>query len=343
MEKILFYSDIHFNLYREFSDGEGGCLDRILEVQRAIINYAVEHGIRHLVFLGDWFHNRSNLNVMVLQKSLELMYQTLRMDIKFYFLVGNHDQYDSKGTYHSLYPFKLLGVVVDAPGYVNVGGRVIGFIPYHVGRDQFMQNVESLVDYEPLSVLCLHQGVKEAELPNGMKAWDEQFLSVRDLPSHLPIVSGHIHRTQLVENLLYVGAPLQHSFGDSGDHRGWYVMDEDGEFEFVENTFSPRFHKLEMREGVCSFPTEFTTEDYFWITTDGDVNAVRQDFLDKGFRHLRIDSFPKQMSMSERCVQKDQSFEQMVDAYVDGTLADENERGVIKKYGKEVLKRVTHQ
>ena len=121
MSKILFHSDIHFNLYREFSEGEMGRLDRIIEVEKTIITYALDCGIKDLVFLGDWFHNRSQLNVLVLQKTLELMYQNLSNNLRFYFLVGNHDQYNSGGQIHSLYPFKMLGVVADMPCYIKIG------------------------------------------------------------------------------------------------------------------------------------------------------------------------------------------------------------------------------
>ena len=55
MSKILFHSDIHFNLYREFSEGETGRLDRIIEVEKTIITYALDYGIKDLVFLEIGF------------------------------------------------------------------------------------------------------------------------------------------------------------------------------------------------------------------------------------------------------------------------------------------------
>ena len=336
MSKILFHSDIHFNLYREFSEGETGRLDRIIEVEKTIITYALDYGIKDLVFLGDWFHNRSQLNVLVLQKTLELMYQNLSNDLRFYFLVGNHDQYDSSGQVHSLYPFKMLGKVADLPCYIKIRDKLIGFIPYQVNRDQLLQDIESLLRGQKVDLLCLHQGVQEAKLPNGMAAGDESFLSLSELPDDLPIISGHIHKPQVLDNLLYIGAPLQHSFGDAGDRRGWYVLDDDGEFEFIENNFSPRFYKLEMREGKIDIPG--TVDDYYWITTDGEVEEVKKQLSD--FKNLRIDTFPKAVMNNSRVIEKDKTFDQMIDEYVEGTLADTEAHEVVKKYGKEVLHKV---
>lgn len=336
MSKILFHADLHFNLYREFSEGETGRLERIIEVERAIITYALNYGIKDLVFLGDWFHNRSQLNVLVLQKTLELLYQNLANDLRFYFLVGNHDQYDSSGQIHSLYPLKVIGKVADMPCYIKVGDKLIGFIPYQVDREQFLQDVNRLLMGQKVDILCLHQGVKEAQLLNGIAMGDESFISINELPDYLPIVSGHIHKPQVIDNLLYVGAPLQHNFGDAGDRRGWYVLDDDGEFEFIENNFSSRFYKLEMREGKLDIPG--TVDDYYWITTDGDVEEVKKQLSE--YKNLRIDTFPKTVMNTSRVIEKDKTFDQMIDEYVEGTLADAEAHEVVKKYGKEVLHKV---
>lgn len=336
MGKILFHADLHFNLYREFSEGETGRLERIIEVERAIITYALNYGIKDLVFLGDWFHNRSQLNVLVLQKTLELLYQNLANDLRFYFLVGNHDQYDSSGQIHSLYPLKVIGKVADMPCYIKVGDKLIGFIPYQVDREQFLQDVNRLLRGQKVDILCLHQGVKEAQLLNGIAMGDESFISINELPDYLPIVSGHIHKPQVIDNLLYVGAPLQHNFGDAGDRRGWYVLDDDGEFEFIENNFSSRFYKLEMREGKLDIPG--TVDDYYWITTDGDVEEVKKQLSE--YKNLRIDTFPKTVMNTSRVIEKDKTFDQMIDEYVEGTLADAEAHEVVKKYGKEVLHKV---
>lgn len=336
MSKILFHADLHFNLYREFSEGETGRLERIIEVERAIITYALNYGIKDLVFLGDWFHNRSQLNVLVLQKTLELLYQNLANDLRFYFLVGNHDQYDSSGQIHSLYPLKVIGKVADMPCYIKVGDKLIGFIPYQVDREQFLQDVNRLLRGQKVDILCLHQGVKEAQLLNGIAMGDESFISINELPDYLPIVSGHIHKPQVIDNLLYVGAPLQHNFGDAGDRRGWYVLDDDGEFEFIENNFSSRFYKLEMREGKLDIPG--TVDDYYWITTDGDVEEVKKQLSE--YKNLRIDTFPKTVMNTSRVIEKDKTFDQMIDEYVEGTLADAEAHEVVKKYGKEVLHKV---
>ncbi len=336
MSKILFHADLHFSLYREFSQGETGRLDRIIEVEKTIITYALDYGIKDLVFLGDWFHHRSQVNVLVLQKTLELMYQNLSNDLRFYFLVGNHDQYDSNGQVHSLYPFKMLGRVADLPCYIKIGDKLVGFIPYQVNRDQFLQDVDRLLRGQKVDILCLHQGVKEAQLLNGIAMGDESFISINELPDYLPIISGHIHKPQVVGNLLYVGNPLQQSFGDAGDRKGWYVLDDDGEFEFIENNFSPRFYKLEMRGGKIDIPG--TVDDYYWITTDGDVEEVKKQLSD--LKNLRIDTFPKAVMNTSRVIEKDKTFDQMIDEYVEGTLADTEAHEVVKQYGKEVLRKV---
>ena len=43
---------------------------------------------------------------------------------------------------------------------------------------------------------------------------------------------------------------------------------------------------------------------------------------------------------NSRVIEKDKTFDQMIDEYVEGTLADTEAHEVVKKYGKEVLHRV---
>ena len=63
------------------------------------------------------------------------------------------------------------------------------------------------------------------------------------------IVSGHFHKKDHRKyekgQILYLGSPYQHNFGDYGDDRGYYIIDLDNDsFNFYQNDFSPKFVKL---------------------------------------------------------------------------------------------------
>jgi DNA repair exonuclease SbcCD nuclease subunit len=67
------------------------------------------------------------------------------------------------------------------------------------------------------------------------------------------IISGHFHKKdhRIYEKgqILYLGSPYQHNFGDTGDQRGYYIVDLDNQsFDFIENTFSPKFVKLKTED-----------------------------------------------------------------------------------------------
>jgi len=62
---------------------------------------------------------------------------------------------------------------------------------------------------------------------------------------------GHFHESKMVrDNVVSVGAPLQHNFSDVGSKRGWWIFDTDTEeLRFRPNTFSPEFKTLVLEKG----------------------------------------------------------------------------------------------
>jgi DNA repair exonuclease SbcCD nuclease subunit len=60
------------------------------------------------------------------------------------------------------------------------------------------------------------------------------------------LLLGDIHDPLLIDehdNVRYIGAPMQHNFGDAGGVRGFYLLTtNDGDLQYIENDVSPRFH-----------------------------------------------------------------------------------------------------
>jgi len=67
---------------------------------------------------------------------------------------------------------------------------------------------------------------------------------------------GHCHTPAAIrKNVISVGAPLQHNFGDCGEKRGWWIYDFDKDnLEYIENLESPRFYDLHIKRGDEKIP-----------------------------------------------------------------------------------------
>jgi DNA repair exonuclease SbcCD nuclease subunit len=66
------------------------------------------------------------------------------------------------------------------------------------------------------------------------------------------IISGHFHKKDHRKfekgEILYLGSPFQHNFGDVGDDRGIYIFDiENNVFSFIENNICPKHVKLSVK------------------------------------------------------------------------------------------------
>jgi DNA repair exonuclease SbcCD nuclease subunit len=88
------------------------------------------------------------------------------------------------------------------------------------------------------------------------------------------VISGHFHkkdhRTYKNGQILYLGSPYQHNFGDYGDDRGYYTIDLDSKsFDYYSNNFSPKFIK---------------------INKDNLTKKTIKDDLKNNFVHLSLDS-----------------------------------------------------
>ena len=84
----------------------------------------------------------------------------------------------------------------------------------------------------------------------------EQGLKVKDLlkKSSL-IISGHFHTRHEKKfsrgTILYVGNPFQMDFGDTGNQKGYYVLDLDTlQYDFTPNNISPTYKKISLSELV---------------------------------------------------------------------------------------------
>jgi DNA repair exonuclease SbcCD nuclease subunit len=103
------------------------------------------------------------------------------------------------------------------------------------------------------SVALMHTDISKMKFDNGMTIVG----AVDAEKFHGRIISGHIHKRQETEKVVYVGSPYHLSRGDIGNQKGIYTMDvETGTLDFIPNTYSPVFQKIEIEKFVNMSPQE---------------------------------------------------------------------------------------
>ena len=98
-EKVVCFTDIHFGLRHNSAEHNQDCIDFI----DWIIAEAKSRGADTCLFLGDWHHHRSNINILTLDYTMQALRKLNAAFKTTYIMVGNHDLfYREKREIHSM-------------------------------------------------------------------------------------------------------------------------------------------------------------------------------------------------------------------------------------------------
>ena len=89
IKKVAMFTDIHFGKHGNSNVHNQDCIDFV----KWFIEDIKSKNITHIVFMGDWFENRSAINISTLDYSHEALSLLNKVDLPILFCVGNHDLY----------------------------------------------------------------------------------------------------------------------------------------------------------------------------------------------------------------------------------------------------------
>lgn len=243
--RVAAFGDLHAHIYKEFnenSDNTGSTrLDNIINTLLYIRDYCEGNNILHVLFAGDLYHVRSRVNTIVYNSIYDCIKTFPEHGIEMTMIPGNHDDTDNSDLpQHSLHAFKdIEGVtVVDTLSTVNLGdGTPVVCARYSKNTKMIKDFINSFSedDFDKKPILLAHLGVNGGLVGNGSFPMADAF-EVNDLRPDLfkYVVLGHFHKRQMLggtNNVFYCGAPIQHSFGDEGEDKGFYVLDTDKRYD----------------------------------------------------------------------------------------------------------------
>lgn len=166
-----------------------------------------------IVIMGDVLDRHETVHLSPYTRACAWI-DSLRALAPVYVLVGNHDRKNNKdflGPEHSLVGLKNWeGVrIIDQPTLQRFGDHVLAFVPY-VPPGRFAEALQLAGGVEDASLVFAHQEFKGAQMGSVVSAEGDEW--PEDAP---PVFSGHIHDYQELGNVIYVGTPIQHTFGDT--------------------------------------------------------------------------------------------------------------------------------
>jgi len=200
--------------------------------------YLKEHGIGHVIQLGDLFDRRKYINFNTLKQARDYFFNPLKeQGIVMDTILGNHDIY-YKNTLEVNSTTMLLAEydnvhVCREPVQVDFGnGAVFDYIPW-ICEENEAQIKEYIKNSK--SPYCVgHFELTGFEMDRGnicYGGWDAHYLSNYDA-----VLSGHFHHRSQIGNILYCGSPGEITWADYDDPRGFHTFDtKTHEVEFIRN------------------------------------------------------------------------------------------------------------
>lgn len=219
LTKSVVCTDIHFGTKSNSEQHNQDCLNFI----DWFCDRAKEEGADNIMFLGDWFENRSAVNVSTLNYSYRGAKKLNDLGIPIFFIIGNHDL------------------------YYRHNREMYSTIQFHEFSNFTIINEPTIIDeIETSPLLCPY--LFPHEYPdlikyNNTKTWWGHFefkgfvitgynITMLSGPDHTEfsgpkyIFSGHFHKRQRGGNVVYIGNTFPTNFSDTNDNeRGCMVYD----------------------------------------------------------------------------------------------------------------------
>lgn len=248
MENILLFSDAHIHTHKNSLKRLKHCLDSL----RWVFDTAIQRNIKDIVFLGDLFQDREEIQVLPYQKTFEVINEFAggnNPKVNLYLLIGNHDMwYADKTDVSSIYPFGAIKNVkiINKCETINIAGLDIDFLPFTLNPLKSLENFQE----SQSKVLCGHLALDGAKLNAFYNTqadisveYEGDMVAVGCEKFHKweKVFLGHYHCEQKIENIEYVGSPLQLNFAEAFQKKHIIILNtETLQQEYVENTFSPK-------------------------------------------------------------------------------------------------------
>lgn len=239
--KVAIISDLHLGIHSNSSVWHEIAINWAKWLKNELNNKK----ITDIIFCGDWHHNRSEISVNTLQISADIL--DIFQDFNLIAITGNHDIYFKHRTdVNSLSIFKNRKnvTIFDTIHSLTAFNKVITFCPWNTDINDIPKSDIILGHFEIISFKM-----------NTFKVCEEGF-NIPDLLHKSPLViSGHFHyrheKKYSEGTILYAGNPFQMDFGDSGNTKGYHILDLNTlHYEFIENTISPLYERIYLSELV---------------------------------------------------------------------------------------------
>jgi len=297
-DKAAVFTDIHFGDKSDSERHNRDCLNFIQWFCRRVR----EEQCDAVIFMGDWFDNRSRLRVDTITYSWRAIELLDELGIPIYWLVGNHDLY-----------FR--------------NNRDITSLPY-LGSKNNIFLINELVEINDVLLAPWLTGGEFAEVPSyevkyifghfelplflvndGMPMPDKGGLHADHFINCDAVFSGHFHKRQLKVNehgipVWYPGNAFPHNFNDVNDtERGCMFLEWNKDPEFDNWPDAPSYLRTTLSEMLDSLDDLEDSEAVIEIKDDVGIEVEEaielKQFIETKCRTVYLRPMNKELDVAE--------------------------------------------
>ena len=191
--------------------------------------YLLEHNIKHIVHLGDYYDNRKFINFRALNRNRNHFLKPLRdhgitMDI----ICGNHDTY-YKNTNELNSLKELLGHymnevhIVHKPTVMDYDGLKMALLPWICSENE-KESLEFIGNCKA-DILGGHLELTGFEMMRGLE--NKHGMNPDLFKRFEMVLSGHFHCRSQQGNITYLGSQLEFFWSDAHDNKYFHILDTD--------------------------------------------------------------------------------------------------------------------
>jgi DNA repair exonuclease SbcCD nuclease subunit len=300
-----------------------------------IEEYYFENNMDSIYVLGDIFDRATNIKNEVFIPVFTKLYEMKEKGINFLFLLGNHDiiNVDNDSIVET---FKPIGKVIKE--VEKDDGKNFTFLPYTKDEDKVGNALGQ-------GVLFTHLPIADFEFDNSYHATEKNSFSRSVFESFSLVFTGHFHRHQVWNNIIYVGAPFQQFRDEAGQTKGFIVFDTDTEnWELIEYTEAPTYTFLKYDDLINLASMEFTNKFVCVEITKKikDFAKLKYILYQKGAVDI-IPIFEKNVEevKVDKEIKTNQNIEEIVRETILSTKVEGIDNNFLMKEFDEILKRTS--
>jgi DNA repair exonuclease SbcCD nuclease subunit len=272
-KKVACFTDIHFGLKSNSQTHNQDCEDFV----DWFIAEAKAAGCETGIFLGDWHHNRNSLNITTMDYTLRSLEKLGQAFDTFYFFPGNHDlYYKDKRDIHSVEFGKYVPGVTVVNEITTIGDTTL--VPWLVGDEwKKMEKLKSRYVFGHFELPLFYMNAM-IQMPDHGELQGTHFKN----PEY--VFSGHFHKRQAKENIVYIGNAFPHNYADAwDDDRGMMIFEHGKKPEYRIWPDAPKFKTVKLSQLIDDAETLIKSKSYLRVAIDIPISYEEASFIKETF------------------------------------------------------------